>query len=259
MSATYDLPDELRVEVDGAIRTVVMNRPDALNAVDLRLHWALANVWRQIAADREARVVILTGAGRAFSAGGDLDWISTFVDDHAARDESLREGAEIIDELIRFPLPIVTAVNGPAVGLAFSIALLTDVVLVADDAHMADPHVSVGLVAADGGALTWPALTSLVRAKEYLFTGDRIPAEQAVQLGLANRVVPDGESVDAAIELAERMAKQPRQALRDTKRALNKQLERAVLEVLDFAVAAEAISSASDEHRAIVERMRKKA
>ena len=115
---------------------------------------------------------------------------------------------------------------------------------------------SVGLVAADGGALTWPALTSLLRAKEFLFTGDRIPASVAVELGLANKVVPDGTCVDAALELAERMAKQPRQALSDTKRALNKQLERSVFEVLDFAISAEIISIVSDEHRQIVERFR---
>ncbi|HUP75702.1 MAG TPA: enoyl-CoA hydratase-related protein [Acidimicrobiales bacterium] len=108
-------------------------------------------------------------------------------------------------------------------------------------------------------AITWPALTSLLRAKEYLYTGDRIPAQVAVELGLANRVVDDGTSIAQAMALAERLAQQPPHALRDTKRALNKHLERAVLDILDFAVAAESISSASDEHRAIVDAMRAKA
>ena len=124
---------------------------------------------------------------------------------------------------------------------------------------MADPHVTIGLVAADGGAVTWPLLTSLLRAKEYLYTGDRIPAKAAVELGLANRVVGDGTSVEQAIVLAERLAGQPAQALRDTKRALNKHLERSILDSLDFAVAAESISSASEEHRAIVAAMQAKA
>ena len=154
---------------------------------------ALALVWRQLATDPEARVVVLTGAGRAFSAGGDLDWIASFADDHAARDESLREGAEIIDELIRFPLPIVTAVNGPAVGLGFSIALLTDVVLIADDAYLADPHVPVGLVAGDGGAAFWPLLGPSLRLREFLYTGARIEPHLAVELGLATRVVAADE------------------------------------------------------------------
>jgi enoyl-CoA hydratase len=159
----YDLPDELTVEADGPVRTVVINRPDELNAVNQPLHWALANVWRQLSTDREARVVILTGAGRAFSAGGDLDWITSFLDDPVARDESLREGAEIVEEMLRFPLPVIAAVNGAAVGLGCSIAILCDVVLMAETAHLADPHVSVGLVAGDGGAAFWPLLTPILR------------------------------------------------------------------------------------------------
>ena len=128
---------------------------------------------------------MLTGAGRAFSAGGDLDWITSFLDDPAARDESLREGAQIIEELLRFPLPVIAAVNGPAVGLGCSIAVLCDIVLISDRAFLADPHVSVGLVAGDGGAAFWPLLTPILRSREYLYTGDRIPAATAVELGLA--------------------------------------------------------------------------
>src|SRR5215472_992855 len=117
----YDLPAELSVGSEGPVRIVTLNRPDELNSVNRRLHWALANVWRQLAVDPGARVVIVTGAGRAFSAGGDLDWIMSFPDDPAARDESLREGAQIIEELLRFPLPVIAAVNGAAVGLGCSI------------------------------------------------------------------------------------------------------------------------------------------
>jgi enoyl-CoA hydratase len=254
-----DGTEVLEVSERGAVRIVRMNRPEALNAASPELHRRLATVWDELAADPGCAAVVLTGNGRAFSAGGDLDVLARMNTDIEFRTLMLTESRQIVQGMVSFPAPVIAAVNGPAVGLGCSLAGMADIVIMDESAYLADPHVSVGLVAADGGALTWPALTSLVRAKEYLFTGDRIPAEQAVQLGLANRVVPDGESVDAAIELAERMAKQPRQALRDTKRALNKQLERAVLEVLDFAVAAEAISSASDEHRAIVERMRKKA
>jgi enoyl-CoA hydratase len=134
---------------------------------------------------------------------------------------------------------------------------LSDVVLIEESAYLADPHVSVGLVAGDGGALTWPLLTSLLRAKEYLLTGDRIPASRAVDFGLANRVVPDGSSKDEALVLAKRMAAQPSGALKATKRALQYGLERAVLEVLDFAVMAESISSASPEHAAALARMEK--
>ncbi len=140
-------------------------------------------------------MVVLTGAGRAFSAGGDLNWITSFLDDPVARDESIREGAEIIDEMLRFPLPVIAAVNGPAVGLGCSIAVLCDVVLMSEKAHFADPHVAVGLVAGDGGAAFWPLLTPILRSREYLYTGDKIPAAMAVEFGLATRTTPPGRPV----------------------------------------------------------------
>ncbi|NED64472.1 enoyl-CoA hydratase/isomerase family protein, partial [Streptomyces sp. SID10244] len=125
--------------------------------------------------------------------GGDLGWITSFLDDPVARDDSIREGAEIIDEMLRFPLPVIAAVNGPAVGLGCSMAVLCDVVLISESAYLADPHVAVGLVAGDGGAAFWPLLTPILRSREYLYTGDRIPASTAVELGLATRVTPGDE------------------------------------------------------------------
>src|SRR5262245_16604111 len=153
----------MAVESDGAVRRVVLRRPESLNAMNAELHWAMANVWRQIAADREARVVVLTGEGRAFSAGGDLDWISSFVEDRVAGDESIRQGAQILEEMIRFPLPVISAVNGLAIGLGATIAVMCDIVLMGESASLADPHVSVGLVAGDGGAQFWPLLASINR------------------------------------------------------------------------------------------------
>jgi enoyl-CoA hydratase len=247
--------DVLTVSSDGPIRIVCMNRPAALNAANQDLHRRLAEVWPELEADEDCRGVVLTGAGRAFSAGGDLGVLRQMHEDPTYREKILAEGRRIIEGMVRFPWPIVSAVNGPAVGLGCSLAGLSDVVLIEQSAYLADPHVSVGLVAGDGGALTWPLLTSLLRAKEYLLTGDRIPAEKAVDFGLANRVVPDGSSREEALLLAKRMAAQPSGALKATKRALQYGLERAVLEVLDFAVLAESISSASSEHGAALTRM----
>lgn len=244
----YDLPSELRVEADGAVRTVVMNRPDELNAVNRPLHWALANVWRQLSADRDAKVVVVTGAGRAFSAGGDLDWIGSFAEDPAAGYESLREGAQIIEEMLRFPLPVIAAVNGPAVGLGCSIAILSDVVLVSEDAYFADPHVAVGLVAGDGGAAFWPLLTPILRSREFLFTGDRIPASKAVELGLASRTTPPGQLLPEAARLAERLAGQPAQALQATKRVVNMHLSAALSGAVQAGLAAEEMTMHSEEH-----------
>jgi enoyl-CoA hydratase len=244
----YELPREISVEIDGPVRTIVLNRPDELNAINRPLHWALANVWRQVAADRDARVVILTGAGRAFSAGGDLDWISTFVDDTAARDESLREGAEIIEEMLRFPLPVIAAVNGPAVGLGCSVAILSDLVVMSERAYLCDPHVAVGLVAGDGGAAFWPLLTPILRTREFLFTGDRIPARTALEVGLATRVVAPDEVLATARSLAERIAAQPAEAVRGTKRVVNMHLSRALAGPLQAGFAAEQVSMQTAEH-----------
>jgi enoyl-CoA hydratase len=246
---TYDLPDVLTVEAEGAVRVVTMNRPSELNAIDLELHRALAHVWRQLSADRDARAVILTGAGRCFSAGGDLDWITSFLDDPVARDESLREGAQIIDEVLRFPLPVVAAVNGPALGLGCSIAVLCDVVLVSESAYLCDPHVSVGLVAGDGGAAFWPLLGPLLRSREYLLTGDRIPAAVAVELGLASRTTAPDDLMPEAMRLAQRLAAQPPAAVSGTKRVLNMHLSRALAGAVQAGFAAEAVTMQSDDHR----------
>ena len=255
----YDLPGELTVEADGPVRTVTLSRPAELNAVNKELHWALANVWRQLAADSEAKVVRLTGAGKAFSAGGDLDWITSFLDDPVARDESLREGAQIIEEILRFPLPVIAAVNGAAVGLGCSVAVLCDIVLVSDRAFLADPHVSVGLVAGDGGAAFWPLLTPILRSREYLYTGDRIPAATAVELGLASRVVPAGELLPQARALARRLSAQPAEALTGTKRVANMYLSQALSGAMQAGFAAERATMATEAHRDRLLALRKKA
>jgi enoyl-CoA hydratase len=246
----YHLPDELTVTADGPIRILRINRPADLNAINEPLHRAFARVWRQLAADRDARAVILTGEGRAFSAGGDLGWITSFLDDPVARDESLREGAEIIEEVLRFPLPVIAAVNGPAVGLGCSIAVLCDVLLISETAYLADPHVAVGLVAGDGGAAFWPLLTPLLRSRVYLFTGDRIPAATAVELGLATKALPPERLLPEALKLANRFAEQPIEALRGTKRVLNMHLANALAGPLQSGFAAEAVSMQTPEHRA---------
>ncbi|WP_280266967.1 enoyl-CoA hydratase/isomerase family protein [Nocardia wallacei] len=247
--AVYDLPPGLIVRSDGPVRTVVIDRPGESNAVNADLHRALAEVWRQLAADRQARVVILTGAGRAFSAGGDLEWITSFLDDPVARDESIREGAQIIEEMLRFPLPVIAAVNGAAVGLGASIAVLCDVVLMSERAYLADPHVAVGLVAGDGGAAFWPLLTPILRTREYLYTGDRIDAATAVQVGLASRTVAPDDLLSEASALADRLSAQPPEALRSTKRVVNMYLSQALAGPMQAGFAAEVVSMQTPEHR----------
>jgi len=252
---TYDLPDELLVEEDGPIRIVRLNRPDELNATNHSLHRGLADLFPQLDADTDARVAVITGQGRAFSAGGDFNYLDELTKDDALRRQTLVDGRAIVAGMAGCRLPVVAAVNGPAVGLGCSLVALSDIVFMAESAHLADPHVMVGLVAADGGPVTWPLLTSLQLAKEYALTGDRISAERAAQIGLANHVCPDAEVFDAALACAKRIAKLPKQAAEDTKRILNMHLERAVLATIDFALTAEDRSFHSPELRSNLDRM----
>jgi len=256
--SAYDVPNEIQVECDGPVRVVRLNRPDDLNATNHVLHKAIADLFPQLDADPEARAAVITGNGRAFSAGGDFNYLDELATDAALRAETIDDGRRIVRGMIACRLPIVAAVNGPAVGLGCSLVALSDIVYMAESAHLADPHVLVGLVAADGAAVTWPVLTSLQLAKEYALTGDRIPAQRAAEIGLANHVVPDDEVLEQAVACAHRIAKLPKQASEDTKRILNLQLERAVLSALDFAFAAEDRSFTSPELRANLDRFLKR-
>ena len=251
----YDLPDELHVDVDGPIRIVRLNRPDELNATNHVLHRGLADLFPQLDADPDARVAVITGNGRAFSAGGDFTYLDELTRDDELRRQTLVDGRRIVTGMVACRLPVIAAVNGPAVGLGCSLVALSDIVFMAESAHLADPHVMVGLVAADGGPVTWPLLTSLQLAKEYALTGDRIPADRAAAIGLVNHVCPDGEVMDQALACAKRIAKLPKQATEDTKRILNLHLERAVLATIDFALTAEDRSFRSPELRANLDRM----
>jgi enoyl-CoA hydratase len=243
---------ELLIETRGPVRIVTLNRPEAMNATNKALHAALVAVWRHLAADPDARAVVLTGAGPAFSAGGDMHHFVELWEDREERRSEIEGARRLLTEMVDFPLPVVAAVNGPAVGLGCNLAVCSDIVLIAESAFIADPHVSVGLTAADGGAPTWPLLMGMLRAKEYLLTSERIPAEQAVTLGLANRTVPGERLLAEALKVAEKLAAQPPQALQSTKRALNMHVKRAVAGVLEYALSEEFASFDTPEHRALV-------
>ncbi|MGW0040145.1 enoyl-CoA hydratase/isomerase family protein [Rhodococcus sp. NPDC003348] len=249
----YDMPAEVDVRAEGSLRIITLNRPDALNAVNDELHSGLARLWPQLSADRGARAAVLTGSGKAFSAGGDFAYLAELAEDPDLRAKTIAHGRDIVLGMARCRIPVIAAVNGPAVGLGCSLVALSDIVYMSDKAYLADPHVQVGLVAADGGPLTWPLQISLLLAKEFALTGVRIPAERARELGLANHVVADPFA--EALACAEKIATQPQQAVEATKRMLNLHIERAVLASLDYANAAEDQSFQTEDFRANIARL----
>src|ERR1700693_2835897 len=244
----YDMPTEIDVQADGPLRIITLNRPESLHSVNDALHHGLAKLWQRMSDDQSARAAVITGAGRAFSAGGDFVYLNELAGDAALRAKNIADGREIVLGMARCRGPVVAAVNGPGVGLGCSLVALSDIVYIAEGAYLADPHVQVGLVAADGGPLTWPLHISLLLAKEYALTGTRIRAERGVGLGLANHVAAD--PVAEAVKCAKKILELPQQAVESTKRILNVHLERAVLATIDYALSAESQSFLTDDFRA---------
>jgi len=249
-------PAPVLLENDGAVRIVTLNRPDSMNAFGDEMHDAVVEVLRHIGHDREARAVVLTGAGAAFSAGGDIDTFEYYGNDLEARRQILRMGRQLFEDMINLHLPVVAAVNGPAVGLGCTLVSACDMVFMSEKSYLADPHVTVALVAGDGGQVTWPLNVGLLRAKEYLLTGDRVPPQAAVEIGMANRVVAAENLMTEATAFAQRLASLPWQAVQDTKFVLNQHVRQAAVASLGFGLAAESQSHDTAEYRAVPGRFR---
>jgi enoyl-CoA hydratase len=251
MSNFYDLPDGLLVTAEGGLRVITLNRPDDLNASTSEMLFAYPRLFRALAEDPEARVAILTGAGRAFSAGGDMNHFVKTLDD-ASFARSVQENARrTIHGFIDVPIPLIAAVNGPAVGWGATLATLCDIVLISEKAFIAEPHINIGLVVGDGISVSWPLYTSLLRAKELIFTGDRITPQQAVEFGLANRVVAPDKLMEEARALADKLMKQPREALRETKKLMNRYLHVSAAQHLDVTLGRQLAATLSEEHHRI--------
>jgi enoyl-CoA hydratase len=247
-----------KFERRGKVLEVSFNRPDKLNAVDEQMHGELATLFPDISNDPDCQVIVLTGAGRAFSAGGDIDWMQKMIDIPNSFEKTAREAKQIITSLLDCQKPIIAKINGHATGLGATIALFCDVIFASETAKIGDPHVSVGLVAGDGGAVIWPQLIGYARAKEYLLTGDLIPASEAARIGLINHAVPSSE-LDAKVdEFADRLAAGATQSISWTKASINIGLKQLVQSVMETSLAYEAMSSRTADHQEAVNAFREK-
>jgi enoyl-CoA hydratase len=250
--------ESLRIARDGDVMVVTIDRKgDELNRVDGVLHDDLRRLFPRLQTERDARAIVLTAAGRAFSAGGDFAWFPELQ--VPGRMELLRlDAKQLIWDLLDVHLPIVCALEGPAVGLGASIALLCDAVFMAESATIADPHVRVAIVAGDGGTVAWPAAMGPMRAKRYLLTGDPVTATEAERLGLITEVVPDGEADRAALAFARRLAAGAPLAVQYTKQAVNQSLKQALATSFDLATALEIVTFSSADHTEALAAMREK-
>ena len=237
----------IKVEKKDKIAIWTLNNPDAMNAIGKDEHAELERLFDAVNEDREVNAVILTGAGRAFSAGGDINLMVEGYTNHDIRISSTSV-KRIILNLLNIRKPVIAALNGACAGLGATIALQCDVVLASEKARIGDPHIGVGILPGDGGCLIWPLLIGMCKAKQYLMTGDMVSAAEAERIGLITKVVPPEQLMDEAMAWAKKFADGPALALSLTKMSLNKILIDRVNLLFDTTIAYEYHTLNSADH-----------
>ncbi len=251
----YSEYEHIKVEVADRIATVTLNRPDALNAVTSRMHHELENVWLDLGSDRDVNAILLTGAGRAFCAGADLRGVAELTSGKSKPGRFDRgaivaaNGRRIIENMLDVEQPIIGAINGDAIGLGATLALLCDIIVVSEKARFADTHVKIGVVAGDGGAVIWPLLIGPHRAKEFLMRGNFINGAEAGRIGMVNYAVPPEEVMTKAQTLAQELADGPTWAIRWSKLAVNKWLKEQANLIMDTGLAYEMMTFKTKDHK----------
>ena len=235
----YTAYKHLIVEKQDGVALLTMNRPEVLNATNARLHYELSRIWLDLAEDPEVRVALITGAGRAFCAGGDFELIEDVLGNSEAIANNMKEASDIVYNMINLDKPVVSAINGVAVGAGLAVALLADVSIASESARFTDGHIRLGVAAGDHACLIWPLLCGMAKAKYYLLTCDFLDGKEAERIGLVSMVVPDEELMPRATEVARKLASGPQPAIRWTKRALNQWLRMAGHTSFDYSLAAE--------------------
>lgn len=253
--ADYSRYRRLRIEKHDGLATVTLDRAEARNQIDRTLHHELQDVWRDLADDREVNAVLLTGAGQYFSVGGNVKGMlerpggDVFEEGEMIEPRSARK---IVQNILDCEVPVVCAINGDCIGLAATVALFCDITVCAEDARIGDPHVRIGLVAGDGGAVIWPMLVGPNRAKEFLMRGSLLSGADAARVGLVNYAVPRDEVLAKAHAIARELADGPPWAIRWTKLAVNKAIRDQVNLILDASFALEMATFHTEDHREAV-------
>lgn len=208
---------------DNGVLLLTINRPEVMNATNARLHWELTKIWAVIEEDDSTKIVVVTGAGdRAFSAGGDLEWVSGMVGNAKALEGVRREAADLVYNILNFEKPIISAINGVAVGAGLVVAMLADISIISKEkGKFTDGHVKLGVAAGDHAAIIWPLLCGMAKAKYYLMTADFVTGEEAERIGMVSLCVPHEELMDKALSVASKLARGSQPAIKGTKKTLN--------------------------------------
>ena len=238
------------------LRVLLDNGP--MNVIDHDLHSDLARVFEDIQHDEDCDLVILTGANKAFCAGGDANWMQAMIDDPSIFRGIASDAKRIVFSLLELEKPVICKVNGPAAGLGATIALMSDIIIADEETFIGDPHVKMGFVAGDGGAVIWPQLIGFAKAKELLLTGDMLSAKEAAGLGLINYAVPALQLEDKVQALAGRVMANPRWAVRWTKTVTNMALRDLAQRLMDPSVAYEMMSNLTSDHQEAINAFREK-
>lgn len=213
---------------DNGVVLVTLNNPGKLNATDEVMHVELATVFVDLDRDPGVRVVVVTGEGKAFSAGGDLDWITKQVGNYPQTMKVMKEAGDIVRTLIECDTPVVSAINGVAVGAGLAVALMSDISVIDRDAKFTDGHIRLGVAAGDHAVAIWPLLCGMAKAKYYLMTADFIDGAEAERIGLVSKAVDGDDVLPEAMRIAQTLATGPNDAIKFTKRALNHWMRQAL-------------------------------
>jgi enoyl-CoA hydratase len=247
----YSSYKHMQFERRDRILTITLNRPP-MNPIHYELHNELSRLWYQVQVDTECDVVILTGAGEVFSAGGDIPMMQRRIDDPELFNRKNLEMKQMIFGLLDLEKPIIARINGDCIGLGATLALMCDIMIAVDTARFGDPHVRMGYVAGDGGAVIWPQLIGFARAKEYLLTGDMLDAKEAERIGLINYAVPR-DQLDAKVNaFADKFARGATKAIKWTKTSINMPLRQLAHSMMDASLAYEAITNMGADHQEAV-------
>ena len=235
----YSKYEHILFDIKDGVALLTINRPDVYNATNFKLHNELSKVWLDLGNDDDVRVVVITGAGTAFSAGGDFDLIQESIGNAKVIAGTMEEARDIVHNMINLDKPVISAINGVAVGAGLAVALLADISIASDKARFTDGHVRLGVAAGDHAAVIWPMLIGMAKAKYYLMTCDFLDGTEAERIGLVSQVVPHDELMDKAMDVARRLAVGSQQALRYTKRSLNQWLRQAEHTAFDYSLSLE--------------------